>query len=66
MYTNTMDYQKIKLVVRLAGGPVVASSNLVIPTAENERLTLICKSFVFYMGKTMVKRLVRFFLYYYQ
>ena len=29
-----------------SGGPVVASSNLVIPTAENERLTLGCKSFL--------------------
>ena len=49
MYTNTMDYQKIKLAVRLAGGPVVASSNLVIPTAYNQRLTLICKSFIVYL-----------------
>ena len=34
-----------------SGGPVVASSNLVIPTVKNERLTLICKSFLFEWAK---------------
>ena len=51
MYTNTMDYQKIKLAVRLAGGPVVASSNLVIPTAENKEFTLSCRLLLFYTSK---------------
>ena len=39
IYTNTMNYQNILYIILSSGGPVVASSNLVIPTAENERLT---------------------------
>ena len=40
IYTNTTNYQNILGDIYTSGGPVVASSNLVIPTAENERLTL--------------------------
>ena len=47
IYTNTMNYQNILYNILLSGGPVVASSNLVIPTAENERLTRKCRSFLF-------------------
>ncbi len=35
-----MNYQNIQVNILSSGGRVVASSNLVIPTAENERLTL--------------------------
>ena len=42
-----MNYQNILSHILWSGGPVVASSNLVIPTVENQRLTIICKSFLF-------------------
>ena len=47
IYTNTMNYQNILSLIYRSGGPVVASSNLVIPTAEKERLTRKCGSFLF-------------------
>ena len=41
-----MNYQNTQVNILSSGGPVVASSNLVIPTVKNERLTFICKSFL--------------------
>ena len=51
IYTNTTNYQNILGDIYTSGGPVVASSNLVIPTAENERLTL--KSVGFFCEKSI-------------